>query len=167
MRTGSARSTPAGVGKSNILTALVFSLVKQGNYVIYIPDCRAAVKDPLTNIRVALLFAFDDHPALQRAIATAGTYNDIMKVIRTLENRSLYLVVDQLNALDPDIHETGHADRRRKDLDDAIATISNYQKYIFSSSANAISNQLADQRQTGIRVLRLNKGMTPVCPQTF
>ena len=158
---------PAGVGKSHILTALVFSLIKQGNRVVYIPDCRAAVKDPWANIRIALLFAFDGYPDLQHAIAKAGTLNDIMKVICTLENHSLYLVVDQLNALDADVRETGHADRRKMDLDDAVASISNSQKYIFSSSANAISIQLADQKQTGIRVFRLNKGMTPVCPHTF
>ena len=88
MRTGSARSTPAGVGKSNILTALVFSLVKPGNRLAYIPDCRAAAKDPWNNIRIALLFAFNDHPDLQCAIAKVGTLNGIRKVICILNSET-------------------------------------------------------------------------------
>ena len=60
----------------------------------------------------------------------------------------------------------GCADRRKMDLD-VVSNISNCQKYLFSSADNAESNRLADEKQIGIRVLRLNKGMTPVCPHTF
>ena len=47
-----------GLGKSYILAALACLLVRQGARVVYLPDCRAMLLDPLIYLQTALIFAF-------------------------------------------------------------------------------------------------------------
>jgi hypothetical protein len=49
----------------------------------------------------------------------------------------------------------------------ALKRIGSCQKYIFSASANPKSDQVADKKQTGTKVIRLNAGMTQVRPHSF
>ena len=46
-----------GYGKSHLLVALVCYLAAQDERVIYIPDCRVLLQDPVEYIRAAMLFA--------------------------------------------------------------------------------------------------------------
>jgi len=155
---------PSGMGKSHVLAALVFSLVQRGDRVVYIPDCRRAAKKPYNNLQKALLFAFHGEEGLQRALAEADNLDELKDVIDTQSSKSFYLIVDQLDSLDVD-ERNGDSDVR--DLYTALKNISDGQKYIFSASAGARSNRAADKKQTGIRVIRLNAGMTPVRPHTL
>src|SRR5258705_9920619 len=43
-----------GLGKSHILAALACLLVRKGTQVVYLPDCRAWLFDPLSYLRNAL-----------------------------------------------------------------------------------------------------------------
>jgi hypothetical protein len=47
-----------GLGKSYILAALACLLVRKGTQVVYLPDCRSWLFDPLRYLRNALVFAF-------------------------------------------------------------------------------------------------------------
>jgi hypothetical protein len=152
---------PSGVGKSHLLAALVFSLVRHGERVVYIADCQAAASDPLNTLRTALLFAFHDVEDLQGALADAGNLGDITNVIHTQHSRSFYLIV---NSLDFDVCKK---DPDAQDLYTALKRIGSCQKYIFSASANLESDQVADKKQTETKVIRLNAGMTQVCPHSF
>jgi hypothetical protein len=49
-----------GYGKFHILAALACLLVRQKETVVYLPDCRAMLREPLEYLRNALLFAFAD-----------------------------------------------------------------------------------------------------------
>ena len=49
---------PSGVSKSHLLMAVVLYLTWQGQHVVYIPDCYAALGNPFQYIQEALLFAF-------------------------------------------------------------------------------------------------------------
>jgi len=49
-----------GYGKSHILAALACLLVRTKERVVYLPDCRAMLQEPLGYLRKALLFAFAD-----------------------------------------------------------------------------------------------------------
>jgi len=157
---------PSGVGKSHLLAALVFSLVQKGSRVVYIPNCRAAVKNPYRRLQAALLFAFHGDEILQSAVAEAVDVDDLVKITHAQLNKSLYLIVDQYNALDIDEGRKDDAERRKEVLCDALASIGDDQRYIFSASANAKSNQLAERKQAEIKVIYLNAGMTKVRPPT-
>src|SRR5256885_2360597 len=49
-----------GYGKSHLLAALVCYLAAQDERVVYIPDCRSWLLDPLTYVQAAMLFAWAD-----------------------------------------------------------------------------------------------------------
>ena len=92
---------------------------------------------------------------------------DLLKVTRAQLNKSLYLIIDQFNALDFDVDHKDPEEGLKTVLYEALVSIGNDQRYIFSASANAKSNQAAEQKQTGIKVIYLNAGMTRVRPHTF
>ena len=68
-------------------------------------------------------------------------------------NKSLYLIVDQCNALDIDVDRKDPENGLKTVLYEALASIGNYQRYIFSASANPKSSQVAEQKQTAIKVI--------------
>ena len=158
---------PSGVGKSHILAALVVYLVQQGKRVVYIPDCRAALRDPFTWIRDALLFAFYGDDNSIRAISEAGNTDDLISIVRHQHNFSLFLIVDQCNAMDYDRGNEDRDNNRKQLLHDTLSSIGSRQKYISSASAGMQADRDVTQRQSGIEVIRFYAGMTEVCPHFF
>ena len=49
-----------GYGKSHLLAALVCYLAAQDERVVYIPDCRSLLDDPVEYVKTAMLFAWAD-----------------------------------------------------------------------------------------------------------
>src|SRR6185295_2194585 len=66
-----------GYGKSHLLAALVCHLVHAGERVVYIPDCRECVNDPVSYVRAAMLFAWADDDTMQEEITTLNTMEEI------------------------------------------------------------------------------------------
>src|SRR5256714_8019933 len=85
-----------GYGKSHLLAALVCYLAAQDERVVYIPDCRSWLLDPLTYVQAAMLFAWADDINAQNEIMTLKTQDEIDVV---LNNSDAIFVVDQMNAL--------------------------------------------------------------------
>jgi len=54
-----------GSGKSHLLAALVYHLIREGKRVFYVPDCSTLLLDPANTIWTALRFAFYDSAALR------------------------------------------------------------------------------------------------------
>jgi type IV secretory pathway ATPase VirB11/archaellum biosynthesis ATPase len=87
----------AGSGKSHILAALAFQLIREGKRVAYIPDCRELLTNPENVLRVVLLNAFPDE---MLAIKSAP---DPKSLLNFWDQRvGHYLIVDQMNALEVD-----------------------------------------------------------------
>ncbi|KAF8417640.1 hypothetical protein EV426DRAFT_622182 [Tirmania nivea] len=92
-----------GAGKSHLLAALTCLLIKEGHKVVYLPDCRALLRDPFSYIRGALRLTFHDHT--QRA-----TFLDDCETLQQLERFCyeassefrLLFIIDQANALYPE-----------------------------------------------------------------
>ena len=158
---------PSGVGKSHVLAAVVLYLVQQGNRVVYIPDCHAALENPFRCIRDALLFAFHGDQDGWRAISQATKMDDLLAVVEAQPTYSLYLIVDQYNALDIEGDKEDHGNDTKKNLFEALTRIGYDQKYIFSASAGMRSDRYTDKKQTGTVVIKFYAGMTKVCPHFF
>ena len=47
-----------GSGKSHILAALTYLLMKEGHRVVYLPDCRALLRDVFGYLQFALVLAY-------------------------------------------------------------------------------------------------------------
>ena len=154
----------AGVGKSHLMAALVFYLVRQGHRVVYIPDCRAALANPFHYIQGALLFAFYGDSDSYYLISEAENMDDLRAVVTGHYPPPFYLIVNQCNALEVDVGKIDLQESTKVAMYCDLEKIGAFQKYIFSASAGAESNCVAERQQTGIEVIRFNAGMTPVRP---
>jgi hypothetical protein len=85
-----------GYGKSHLLAALACYLTAQGERVVYIPDCRECLKDPVPYVRAAMLFAWADNKAMQDKIITLDTRKKIQHFFEHYTDAILF--IDQVNA---------------------------------------------------------------------
>jgi hypothetical protein len=77
----------------------------------------------------------------------------------------VYLIVDQLNALEQD-SRSPHPDPMKVQATSWLNRLSVKHPYIFSASANERTYQEADEKQNATTVVKFHGGMTEVC-QSF
>jgi energy-coupling factor transporter ATP-binding protein EcfA2 len=148
----------SGSGKSHILAALACQLIREGKRVVYLPDCGQLLKNFPRDLRLALRCAFYG----SRHLETIDSACDLEPLLKFCEKRTdIYYIVDQLNALElGGLH--GSSDDEKKEVTTKLKRITSGHMYIFSASANEKSNQIADSKQSGISVLRMDGGMNRV-----
>jgi hypothetical protein len=152
-----------GYGKSHLLAALVCYLAAQDERVVYIPDFRAWLRDPVGYTRTAMLFAWADDITTQNEIMTLNTEEEIAIFFESQRNqkgqKDIIIVGDQLNAL------TG------SDTDEAPKRMGRYSwlmrftfghTTVFSSSANYKEYLSAIRKQTSWYVLKVYGGLDRV-----
>jgi hypothetical protein len=148
----------SGSGKSHILAALACRLIRDGEQVVYVPDCASLLADFPKTVRTALCCAFHDSVFLE-------TINSALDVDALLEfwdeHRHLYFIVDQLNVLEVGGHTASLDDEKRQVMKWLNKMQLNH-KYIFSASANEKSNAQFDMKQSGTTVIRFLGGMNEV-----
>jgi len=146
-----------GYGKSHLLAALVCYLAAQDERVIYIPDCRSLLKNPILHVRAAMLFAWADDPTTQNEITKMSTTDEILAFLYTQEK--VIFVVDQMNAF-----KAGGlgAKERREELRDWVGSFTSCHKTVFSSSANDTDYLDEFNKQSSNRVLRVYGGLDRV-----
>ena len=90
-----------GYGKSHIIVATVFMLLKEGHRVVFFPHARDfALENPAEYVRAALIMAFaDDDDALAEIETSSTTVDSLIKWAR---HQDFILIVDQLNSLEED-----------------------------------------------------------------
>jgi hypothetical protein len=157
---------PSGTGKSHLLAALVFYLVRNGERVLFIPDCRSLLTHLLDQIKQALLFAFHDDLDLCDEINRACHIDDIVLLVSAQHSHTFYIVVDQRNALD----SAGPGDMKKHAKEAALDTIDKLrasQRYIFSASANQQSDRDSERRQSEIKTILFRAGLNHLRPYLF
>jgi len=158
----------SGVGKSHLLAALVCHLIREGKRVVYIPDCRGLRKAFAQNLRDALLFAFhDDTHSCNNIMHATGSY-DLVQFVCNQPRWSLYLVVDQRNALDLDPDPDTDYDYQNKVTTWRKINLMRYsQMYLFSALATEQSARDRDGKQRGVKAIDMLKGLNKVGPHLF
>lgn len=147
----------SGSGKSHLLAALVYHLVREGKRIFYIPDCSSLLLRPAETMWAAYHFAFCDLPVL----GTIGDSHNINALIDLLANDpDVYIIVDQVNTLEI-VGNDGRKDKKVQ-ATDWLDALRFKHRYVFSASANENSNRDADRKQSGISVLRIFGGMSEV-----
>ena len=120
-----------GYGKSHLLAALVCYLAAQDERVVYVSDCRALLENSVEYLRAAMLFAWADDIATQKAIMRLRDSKEIEKFFG--EKTKVIFVIDQMNALKID----GPKDKtKREDTSNWIGRFTFRHKKVYSSSAN-------------------------------
>jgi energy-coupling factor transporter ATP-binding protein EcfA2 len=153
-----------GYGKSHILAALACLLIRKKEKVVYLPDCRAMLQEPLEYLRNALLFAFanssfSDH---RDWICECEDIESLAQFCRRYKGR-LCFIIDQLNALDPEPKgEDDIPDHRKFRLNELLRRISAGHVLITSASANHKSAKHMASQDTGDQKIPLLGGMTMV-----
>ncbi|KIX05607.1 uncharacterized protein Z518_06479 [Rhinocladiella mackenziei CBS 650.93] len=126
-----------GFGKSHLLAALVCYFVAQDERVVYLPDCRSLLDDPVSYVVAAMLFAWADDFTTQKKIMALNTEDQIRKFFKSQKNKNVVFVVDQINALMSD------SIRNREmalTLHDWVIGFTSSHKAILSSSANCTND---------------------------
>lgn len=150
---------PTGTGKSHLLAALVCRLIRNGERVVFIPDCLELLRDPPAVIRKALLFAFYDEPDLCDEIGRSVDMADLINFTRRRAENTIYFVVDQRDALDSGRLTVSKAVVKTEAFE-AINSLRAFQKYIFSASSNELSDRDCNERQSGIDTVDPTKDWT-------
>jgi len=134
--------------------------------VVFIPDCHALLNDLLGVIWRALLFAFHDKPDLCDELGPLVTKPDLVKFIKRQADNTLCFVVDQRNALDSD-GSTEWMAVEKADAFQVINKLRAFHRYIFSASANQMSDRERHIKQSGINTVESYRGLGEVCTHLF
>ena len=152
-----------GYGKSHLLAALVCYLAAQDERVVYIPDCRSLIDNPIAYVKTAMLFAWADDVTTQKEIiATLNTTHEIDAFFYSQKN--VIFVVDQMNAFKTGGNNDPNENRK---LHRWIRSFTSRHKTVFSSSANHTDYLEQFNKQSSNRVLRVRGGLDDVSYSKF
>ncbi|KIX05608.1 uncharacterized protein Z518_03580 [Rhinocladiella mackenziei CBS 650.93] len=144
-----------GFGKSHLLAALVCYFAAQDERVVYLPDCRCLLDDPVSYVKSAMLFAWADDFTTQKKIMALRTQDQIEKFFKYQEN--VIFVVDQMDALISD----GIPNRKMAlTLYNWMIRFAFFHKAILSFSANCTTNFEVFGYQTPCHVVRVYGGFS-------
>jgi hypothetical protein len=148
-----------GYGKSHLLAALVCYSAAQDERVVYIPDCREWLQDPVGSIQAALLFAWADDITIQKEIMILNTKDKIESFFKRQKN--VIVVVNQLNALTESNCSSVDIKKRRQ-LHSWLMRFAFKHTAVFSSSANYREYLASSKIQTSHRVVSAYGGLDRV-----
>jgi len=126
-----------GCGKSHLLAVLVCCLIGEDERVVYIPDCRELLKNPVGYVRAAMLFAWATDITTQEEIMILDTLDEIEDFFMS-QNKVLF-VVDQLDAFNSD----GSGEEKVEHAESAeirtwIMRFTSHSKAVFGLSTNNV-----------------------------
>ena len=153
-----------GVGKSFLLAALACCLTRNGKAVLFLPDCRSMLRNPFRYIQKALCLTFVKSPGQLNLLQNCKSVDDLIEFCLPITDRErLYVIIDQLNALDPqEPHCDRNDDTKKTRLRNQLDLLSSEHLSITSSSGN-YSHGLYDRlRNTGIQRLDIHTGLDQV-----
>ena len=150
-----------GFGKSYVFAALACLLIRRGERVVYLPDCRAMLAEPLAYIRKALVLAFIHDASELEYILACETVESLANFCVKYQNIApLSFIVDQQNALDPEPDKV--KDSTKEDLRKMLRLMTAGHISMTSATANHDTHKHMLTKQTGEEMVPLLGGMTSV-----
>ena len=149
-----------GYGKSHLLAALVCYLAAQKGKVVYIPDCREFMKEPVPYIIAAMLLAWADDNSKQQIIMTLDTQEKIYQFFKG--QKKVVFVIDQVNALQKEGDDDEYTANKKARLHEWLQHLMARHKAVLSSSANNHSILNQAQKQSSNDVMNVYGGLTRV-----
>jgi len=151
-----------GFEKSHLLAALVCYFAAQDERVVYLPDCRALLDQPIKYVQAAMLFAWATDFTTQEKIMTLNTEDQIRRFLD--HKRNVIFVVDQMDAFKA--HGLGDRETARK-LRQWVIRFTSIHKAVFSSSANSTDDLEQFNHQTVDSVIGVYGRFTKVTRVRF
>jgi hypothetical protein len=149
-----------GYGKSHLLAALVCCLAAREEKVVYIPDCREFVKQPVPYIRAAILFAWADDKSKQQRIMALDTLEEIDWFFQG--QNDVIFVIDQTNALEEEEGDDVPTINKKAQLYYWLEGIQVTGKAILGSSTNNHSILNEPLRRSNEKTMYVYGGLTEV-----
>ena len=149
-----------GYGKSHLLAAFICYLIARGERVVYLPDCRESVKDPIEYMRTALLLAWADDNSKQLEIIKLDTMEKIKKFLQGRKHAITF--IDQVNSLEILDGKDTTFSEEKVFLRHWLLSIMKNHKAVISTSANNRSFHLMDNKESSEAKMRVHGGLTEV-----
>jgi hypothetical protein len=149
-----------GYGKSYILATMVCFLFRTGKRVVYLPDCHGLAMDTVNYVKSALYLAYENNSDKISEINDCETLDEIVKFCKE-ESEPLYIVVDQLNALDGHNNTEINETIKQRTIE-FLNQMTTKHYFIKSSSANNISALHLKLKQTNEKKIELYGGLNEV-----
>ena len=156
-----------GYGKSYIMAALACLLIKNGERVVFLPNCRALLNIGFGNyVTLALLLCFGDSLVEQREIyCCEGDPGRLIKLCNKLSIKGvkLYFVVDQYNAFDLAADNEDYIGNEQKvRAKDWLQQIAYVHHIVKSATANYKEPRYMAEKQKEEVVITVYGGLTEV-----
>jgi hypothetical protein len=149
-----------GYGKSHLLAALVCLLIAQNERIIYIPDCRECLRNPVGYVRAAVLLAWADDASVQEMIIALDTMDTIYHFLYDSQEDFVF-VIDQLNALEQG-PKNSNADCWRADVSKWLTRCRTGRNTILSTSTTYHAYIRQSIKENTEDTLYVYGGLTPV-----
>ena len=159
-----------GYGKSHVLAALACYLIRRGEEVVYLPDCRAMLQNFVEYTKAALLLTFANSVELQEKVVELRDEQDIEDFLKEHDHsKRLFIIVDQMNALEEDMEENRdqiHNETKRH-VSIWLNKISFGRRFIKSASANYTTFRHMQQKQTNDIKIEAQGGFSTVSNRDY
>ena len=151
-----------GYGKSHILAALACLLIRNGERVIYLPDCGKMLSAPLHYFKLAFRLAFraPKYASDLKKILECNSIEDLIEICQWWID--LTFIIDQKSALDAHPDATDNVSAAKWGLRQQLAQLGYSHITITSVSANQPSAAHMRRQQTNDKKIALLGGMSNV-----
>lgn len=140
---------------------MVCLLMRKGRKVVFLPDCKALLRDPVDYFRSALLLTFAAEPSVQKQVTSLCTVEAVIGFCKA--RNDLTFIVDQFNALEQDMKKDDTETLKRKAVAQRLIDRSTSDRALLkAASANNLTARVIHDKQLNMNIVTLFGGMTQV-----
>jgi hypothetical protein len=142
---------------------MVCLLMRKGRKVVFLPDCKALLRDPVDYFRSALLLTFAAEPYIQAQVARLCSVETVISFCKTHTFNHLTFIVDQFNALEIDKDKDDAKLQDKKAAARHLIDRSTYDRALLTAaSANNLTARVIHDKQLNMNIVTLFGGMAQV-----
>jgi len=150
-----------GWGKSHLLAAMACLLLRKGRKIVFLPDCKMMLHDPVDYFRSALLLTYAAEPAVQAQVACLGTVEGVISFCK--RHHDLTYIIDQFNALEQDMKKDDAETLEKKAIARRLIDHATFDRALVkAASANNFTARVIHDKQLNMNIQTLFGGMTQV-----
>ena len=151
-----------GWGKSHLLAAMVCLLMRKGRKVVYLPDCKAMLRDPVNYFRSALLLTYASQPTVQAEVVGLLSIQDVILFCK--RHADLTYIIDQYNSLEQDMQKDDTETLEKKKAAHVMIDRATFDRaVVLAASANNLTARVIHDKQLNMNIQTLFGGMDQVC----
>ena len=140
---------------------MVCLLMRKKRKVVFLPDCKQLLREPVDYFRSALLLTFAAEPAAQAQVAGLCTVDAVIGFCKA--HNDLTFIVDQYNALEQDMKKDDADTLQAKSVARRLIDSASYDRALLkAASANNFTARVIHDKQLNMNIVTLFGGLTPV-----